>query len=321
MDATRFDAAVRSLFGATSRRAALVSALAGIGALRDGIELAAGKKKKCKGKKKRCGRRCCPRSRGCCKGPSGKTCCPKGGGDTAPPCTVESCPLPPGCSDEIFETCGTAVRDALVADAEPCRATCEGGDSLACRACLEPIVLARQADAEACIVESCSSSARASVVDRERAASRAWFERICSKACCHSDLQQCQEDARDEWLFEMAGAIIVCFAPPPAGLLACLPTMLGIQARLLYNDQKCQYRFGCEEDGPYWGSCGENDTCCPHTFASCGDTCCTASQTCCFNSWCCSEPGAACCKTTGGDEYCCFPGLQCKLSGGNTCQL
>lgn len=125
MDATRFDAFVRSLTGGVTRRG-LSRALAGLGAI-GGLSALLGsgeaeakkkrkKKKKCKGKRK-CGKKCVPKS-GCCTdadcGSGGKVCvgnvctCP----DTCPP-------------DHIAnpETCACCRLNGVLADecaADPC---------------------------------------------------------------------------------------------------------------------------------------------------------------------------------------------------------
>ena len=77
------------------------------------------------------------------------------GGDQAPPCTVDSCPLPPECSQQVLEDCSASLQEALLADAEPCRQTCQDPNAAACRECLTPIVAARLPEAKACVAQAC----------------------------------------------------------------------------------------------------------------------------------------------------------------------
>jgi hypothetical protein len=255
--------------------------------------------------------------------------------DQAPPCTDDSCPLPPGCSDQAFEDCTSALIEAMQADAQVCQLECEDGNSSACRTCLEPILAGWLPEAEACAVESCSSSApEAAARHRVKAQSgqttpKDWWVRLCDKpTCCKRDFDSCWESARDEYLTCMGAALVALFVGGPvAGGIAAAGCLL----RLAYNDQRCQARYGC----PTGTGCGEGDTCCPNGGAPCGKYCCTGGTECASDpngepsccvpgrlacgGGCCSEDAGECCFMNDGSPYCCTQGLHCKKSNGPTC--
>jgi hypothetical protein len=262
-------------------------------------------------------------------------------GDEAPPCTEDSCPLPPGCSQPAFDDCAAALVEALQADVEACRPDCEGGDGPACRACLKPILDAHLTIAEECVVESCSSSAsriagpaRAKAQAGE-AGARLWWERQCGKPCCYHDLRGCTEDSGHAFIDCIVAASACQYVPG-----SCTPSYLFCLSRFAYDRARCDARFGCTTGSD---TCGEGDICCQRGFKPChggccrndadccdGGMCCAAGTHCCPEEGCCdcspgahSCPGGGCCRD--GDTccfressqmlFCCPPGAQCMQTG------
>jgi hypothetical protein len=303
MDVDRFDAFVRT-FGARSARRGVIAGLIG-GGLASLVTMAesdagrranrqaglsAEKRKHKKNKKKK--RR-----------------------DKAPSCAANSCPLPPGCSGQVVEDCAAALRAEIIADAEHCRTLCEGGDSPACRDCLQPVVLARQPDVAACALESCSSAERLRDGARDgRAGARAWWVRQCDKPCCYRELQGCKEDAAEAYVLCLVGAVASCFTPAAP---LCALAIEGCFAMAAYQITKCNARYGC----PEFDGCKPDNTCCLTGEHACDtNICCSHVSQCCAGGGCCRKEDV-CCRTTEGVHYCCSgrDGLTCKPSAGNTC--
>jgi hypothetical protein len=346
MDANRFDAFVRSL-GLNAARRGLITVLLGGGLasllatlesearrhtgrrtqLDDDLSAAKKRKKKCK----KCGP-CKQCKKGKCKPKPNGTLCAGGScqggacrlGDEAPPCTEESCPLPPGCSQDILDDCTSALLEGWLADAEPCRPACQDPDSSDCQQCLEPILAARLPEAAACAVESCSSSERRSAGVRHRAQQqaaqptpRAWWQRQCDKpTCCYQDLAECTEDTRDEALTCFGAALGAILTTGPAGLAA----FVGCAVFVVFQDRKCDTRSGCLA-----GSCHEGDICCPYdaTYTICNGDCCPTTKKCCGQECCdlrdeCGENGECVLPVCIDPDHdvpcgdgCCEAGRQC----------
>lgn len=296
MDADRFDSLVKALSLSAARRGfaagLLGGGLANLAGLLQGDarsrrgdrELTAEKRKKKKKKKKR-------------KNPQNPQ--PQ---DQAPTCTADACPLPPNCSQSALESCANPLRDAMIADAEPCRAVCSTGNSDTCQACLRPVVEEYQPRVQACVVQSCDPigvpRALAQADPRVQAES-AWWRRLCDRPCCPNEFYSCVEDLDHEFLACFGAALFSCFGGPACGL-----AMLGCAIRAAYNNTRCHDRYGCVD----WGGCNEDGTCCaPRThacsFGGCchnADKCCARSPTgCCPGNSQCMETGIPCCSNCG----------------------
>jgi hypothetical protein len=261
---------------------------------------------------------------------------PPKGGDEAPPCTAESCPLPPGCSRTALDACATALREAVIAEAEPCRQVCQDPTSTVCRDCLTPLVAATLPEAEECVALTCglplppagdavarsvpSEQHRATVQAVGEVGAEAWWERKCQTAtCCYLDHRECAEDARDEWLICMAGAMAGCVIGGPL----CAAAALACMGKLAHDVSRCDARHGCLNGG----TCHPGDICCPDSMdilcngqcchkspglkdadVCCNGQCCARGRTCCNGE--CRETGSGpwtacgdtCCR---GDQECC----------------
>jgi hypothetical protein len=239
MDADRFDEIAKAL-GLSAARRGMVAGLLGGGVAsllanleaagrrrtrrNDGLSAEKKRKKKCKkcGPCRKCKKgKCTPKPNGtpCSGGSCQSGACKPGGAD--PTCTEDSCPLPPECSEQVLEECSTALQEALLADAEHCRADCEAGDSPACRACLEPVLTAHLPEIESCALNSCSSARAAATRHRATAqggpaSARDGFVRHCTETpCCYQDLHECAEDLAEELLQCAVLAGLSCFSPIP----------------------------------------------------------------------------------------------------------
>jgi hypothetical protein len=168
-------------------------------------------------------------------------------------------------------------------------------------------------------------------------------ERICDGKWCCSGTQKCCPGK---------GCI-------PQSESCCVLSCESAPNKCCQQGEQCTQIDGCCGTRPgehvcdgKW-CCAENETCCPgEGCVPVGESCCTSScpgapdncckdgevctqdmdgnasccvpgRTPCGGSCCGPEPGGKCCKSTGTNPfyYCCAPHLNCKPSGGNTCQL
>lgn len=236
------------------------------------------------------------------------------GGDQAPACTADSCPLPPECSAPALETCVTALHRQFLLDIEPCRPACAGGDSTDCRACLEPIVAARQPDIQACITESCGAGAGAARAADQGVTGESdadWWVRLCDTPCCFRDRQACIQSFSRETAICVVGALVSCAVP-----IICAGLLLSCVTRAAYENSKCEGYYGCVN--AQFG-CRPDNTCCPANQAACGETCCAAGRICCNGKGCCSDADAHCCYMPDGAAYCCPSNRRCCSTGGPQC--
>jgi hypothetical protein len=321
MDANRFDALVKTLSLGVARRGMVISLLGGAlapllashetAARRhtgrrahrdDGLSAEKRKKKKCKkcGSCKKCKKgKCKPKADGTpCSGGScqGGACQP---GDQAPPCTDESCPLPPECSQQDFDACSGALVEAIIEDVEACQSVCQDVNSAMCQECLEPIAAARMPEAEACIAESCGlglqSFRMVGVQGSQRStreAKEAWFTRTCERPCCFTAYKACQEDAAYQSLLCTAAAIVGTALSGPGGAVAYAFCLI----RLAYGLKLCYDRNWCVE-----GTCIEGDKCCPAGQSGCGNLCCEPGRTCTTGTY-NGQPRSACCEPSTDPE-------------------
>lgn len=226
--------------------------------------------------------------------------------DEAPPCTADSCPLPPGCSEQVLEGCAAALHEALLADAEPCRSLCEDdAESPACRECIEPYALARQPDSEACAVESCSSPSRAAAPRAGHTAAREWWTRTCDKPCCFRELEACKEDAVETYVPCLIASVASCFSPAAP---LCPLAIEGCLFKATYDIAKCNARNGC----PAFDACKSDNTCCPSGTSACNTGCCGSTSRC----WSCGTVGSQCCPSN--TKVCCN-GTCCSSDNAKCC--
>jgi hypothetical protein len=312
MDGQRFDALVKAFSRGADRRgvvagllsAALATLLAAGEAealgrdpiarrldLRRFDNRVSGQKRKRKGKKKRRNKK-------------------KRGKDKAPACKANVCPILPGCSEQALENCSDKLFEDLLPEVESCRTACEGGDSPACRSCLDPILRAHLPEFAECAAESCTlpipTSASGPLSDasahhRARAQvnpapGRRSFQRICAKStCCTRELESCYEDTNATAIKCMGAAMVsTLIGGPIAGGAAVI--ICG--ANFAYDLVRCEDRYGC----PSGNYCIEGDHCCPFGTRGCGTACCAPETTCC---------GGQCCAA---DRYCCGGTRCCPLA-------
>lgn len=314
MDSDRFDALTRSLAAVGSRRLAL-RGFAATAALLGGLALDAAaahstikRCRKIEDKKKRAA--CVKKAKKHAKGHAGAPPLGGGGRDEAPPCTADGCPLPPGCSQEIFDACAGSLRDAVMAQAEAeCQTKCQDPETAECRECVRPIVAASVPDAAACAAEACApptAEARASA-RRGEVSATAWWTRSCPTACCKLEHEQCREDARDVFLQCSVPAVGGAIVAPPAGAIAFMVCV----GNYVYEIQRCIARNGCV-DGHY---CVRDGLCCPEPQV-CQDDCCFESQVCCDDGCCWGTCCNGTCCPSGAGKVC--EGGTCKCASGRT---